>query len=205
MAILEPAPPGALPPATHPALCPATREQCAPPGRRLFTRTVVAVVASVGMAVGTVACGGDDDGGGSDSDFVEQIPAAVAAVEAELGEGQEFFEVTATPQLTNIFVAVDDGTGAVPYVFVDGELGPPAPTLDVASGFTFDAHAIDFDPATILAEIADAVPDSTIESLSLVGVDGGTVRYTASVRSSAGGLLDVTVGPDGAVLEVDPV
>jgi hypothetical protein len=31
------------------------------------------------------------------------------------------------------------------------------------------------------------------------------VRYIASVRSAAGGFLDVTVSPNGVVLEVDPV
>jgi hypothetical protein len=166
----------------------------------------VAVAALVGLlAVGGAACSDDDGGGGADVGFVADIRAAVDAVEAEMGAGQDYFEVTATPQLTNVFVAVDDATAAVPYLFVDGELQPPAPTLTGASGFTFTADAIDFDEDTVLDAIAGELPDASIEALSVEGGDGGTVRYVVSVRSAVGGALDVTVGPDGSVLAVDPL
>lgn len=178
------------------------REHLASPGRTSFTRTAIALA----VAVGLTGCGGSDDD--ADLSWVEQIPLALAAVEDELGAGQEYFEVTASPQLTNVFVAVHDADGeataAIPLVFVDDELQPPAPTLE-GTGFTFVADAVDFDVEAILGEIADAVPDSTIESLSVVGTEGGGVRYTAAVRAAAGGLLDVTVAADGSVLEVDPV
>ncbi len=160
------------------------------------------VVAAVAAALVAAGCGDDD--GGSDATFVDQIPDAVAAVEAELGAGQQYFEVTATPQLTNVFVAIDDATAAVPYVFLDGELQEPAPSLD-ASGYTFDAAAIDVDTDTVLDRIADEVPGATIESFSVEGGEGGVVRYVVSVRSGEGGLLDVVVGPDGSILEVDPI
>ena len=169
-----------------------------------MARVVLAALAGLLVLAGA-ACGGDDSGGGADAGFVADIRSAVAAVEADLGDGQEFFEVTATPQLTNVFVAVDDATAAVPYLFVDGELQPPAPTLTGASGFTFTADAIDFDEDTILDSIASELPDATVESLSVEGGEGGVVRYVVSVRSEAGGLLDVTVGVDGAVLAVDPL
>ena len=165
------------------------------------------VVVAVGMivAVGT-ACGGNDDGGtaGGDS-FVSDIRPAIEAVEAELGAGQVFFEVTASRQVTNLFVAVDDATAAVPYVFLDGELQPPAPKLTGASGFTFAADVVDFDEDSILAAVSDELPDSTIEALSIEGGANGSVRYVISTLSPGGGRLDVTVAPDGTVLEVDPV
>lgn len=163
----------------------------------------VALAAALGCGA-VIGCGGDDEEG-QDLSFAGDLARAVAAVEAELGAGQAYFEVTATPQLTNIFVAVDDATAAMPYVFIDGELNPPAPTLDGASGFTFAADALDYDPDLILAQVAVEVPGATIESLSVVGADDGTVRYAAITRSSEGGRLDVTVAPDGRVLEVDPL
>lgn len=149
------------------------------------------------------ACGGDDAGG--ETGFVENIRAAIDAVEAERGAGQEFFEVTATPQLTNVFVATNEGAAAVPYVYLDGALQPPAPELTGVSGFTFAADQVEFDEDAVLSQIAEEVPDSTIESLSVEGGQDGTVRYVASVRSAAGGFLDVTVSPVGVVLAVDPV
>ena len=71
------------------------------------------------------ALGGCDGDGDEDSTLpvaIEDIGPALDAIEAELGAGQQFFEVNATPQLVNLFVAVDDATSAVPYIFVDGDL-----------------------------------------------------------------------------------
>lgn len=163
-----------------------------------------AVVVACAAAVGVLGCGGGDDGE-ADHGFAADVEAAIEAVEAELGAPQQFFEVTATPQLTNVFVAVDDATAAVPYVFLDGELQAPAPALEGASGFTFGADAVRFDVDSVLSQVADEVPDATIESLSVEGGEAGSVRYVVVVRSPAGGQLDVTVAPDGSVLAVDPV
>lgn len=165
----------------------------------LFTRTLTVTA----LVVGVGACAGDDSD--SDGGFVRGIEAAIDAVEADRGTGQQYFEVTANQQLTNVFVAVDEATAAVPYVYLDGELQPPAPQLDGASGFTFTADAVDFDADAILSQVAAEVPDATVESLSVEGGEGGTVRFVVAVRSPAGGELDVTVAPDGAVLAVDPV
>jgi hypothetical protein len=162
-----------------------------------------AVVVAILLVTASSGCGGGGDGDGGS--FVADIRPAIEAVEAELGPGQEFFEVTGTPQLVNLFVAIEDATEAVPYVYLDGELQPPAPALTGASGFTFAADAVDFDEATILDAVAAELPDSTIEALSIEGGDGGAVRYVISTLSPEGGRLDVTVAPDGAVLEVDPV
>jgi hypothetical protein len=147
---------------------------------------------------------GDNDRAGDDS-FVADIRPAIEAVEAELGAGQEFFEVTANELVTNLFVAVDDATAAVPYVFLDGELQPPAPKLTGASGFTFGADAVDFDEDTILDAVGEELPESTIEALSIEGGEGGVVRYVVSTLSPEGGRLDVTVAPDGTVTAVDPL
>lgn len=158
---------------------------------------------AVALVVG--GCGGGDSADDDLPSLGADILAAVAAVEAERGAGQEYFEVTAAALVTNVFVAVDDATAAIPYAFIDGELLPPEPRLDGASGFTFTADAIALDPDAVLSELADELPEATIEALSVEGGDGGIVRYVALVRSDVGGALEVTLGPDGAVLAVDPL
>jgi len=162
------------------------------------------MVVALLVAATVLGCGGDDDDAAGDS-FVADIRPAIEAVEAELGAGQQFFEVTANELVTNLFVAVDDATAAVPYVYLDGELQPPAPKLTGASGFTFSADAVDFDEETVLEPVREELTDSTIESFSIEGGAGGAVRYVVSTLSPEGGRLDVTVAPDGTVLEVDPL
>ncbi len=130
---------------------------------------------------------------------------AATAVDAELGAPQSFFELTATPKLTNVFVAIDEATAAVPYVFIDGVLEPPAPTIDGVTGYTFEADALTFDETVLLGRIADELPSAIIESVSVEGGPGGAVRYVVSARSDDGGLLEVIVGPTGAILSADPV
>ena len=164
-----------------------------------------AVAGAVLFIAALVGCGGsDDDSTGGDS-FVADIRPAIEAIEAELGPNQEFFEITANKLVTNLFVAVDDATAAVPYVYLDGELQPPAPTLTGASGFTFTADDLDFDEDTVLDAVSEELTGSTIEAFSIEGGDGGVVRYVVSTLSPEGGRLDVTVASDGTVLEVDPL
>jgi hypothetical protein len=169
-----------------------------------------AIAVAVLFVTALIGCGGGDGDGdgdrhGDEGSFVADVRPAIEAVEAVLGSGQEYFEVTATPRLVNVFVAIDEATAAVPYVYLGGELQSPAPALTGASGFTFTADAVDFDETTILDAVSAELPDSTIEALSIEGGDGGAVRYVVSTLSSEGGRLDVTVTADGAVLEVDPV
>jgi hypothetical protein len=164
-----------------------------------------AVVVALLVAATVVGCGGDDDDDGGADAFVADIRPAIEAVEAELGAGQQFFEVTANELVTNLFVAVDDATAAVPYVYLDGELQPPAPKLTGASGFTFGADAVDFDEQTVLDAVSEELTESTVELFSIEAGAGGVVRYVVSTLSPEGGRLDVTVAADGTVLEVDPL
>lgn len=155
------------------------------------------------------ACGGDDGaGGGGDGDgdggFVDDVRSAIEAVEVELGGPQDYFEVTASEQLTNVFVAVDDASAAIPFVYLDGELQAPGPTLEGASGSTFGAEAVDFEPSEVLTRIDAEVPDAVVETFSVEGGPSGSVRYVVAVRSPRGGVLDVVVGPRGTVLSVEP-
>jgi hypothetical protein len=180
-------------------------------------RSAFAVVLVVFVAT-AAACGNDDESGAPDSvtngavvadNDLQRLAAsmrdAVDAVDAELGGPQSYFEVTSTSQLTNVFLAIDDGTSAVPYVFLDGVLEAPGPTLEGATGNTFTAAALSFDPLVLLGRIADELPSAIIESVSVEGGPDGTVRYVVSARSDDGGLLDIVVGPDGAILSAEPV
>lgn len=181
-------------------------------------RPILAILTSAVLAV-SAACSSDDDTSSDTmADVTDAAPApldaaeiaaeiapAVDAVEADLGVGQEYFEITSTASgFVNVFVAVDDGTTAVPYLFLDGELQPPAPAQEGATGNTFTAADIEIDPDSVFDRLADELPETTVESLSVYG-DGVGAVYVVAGRSEAGGLLDIVVGADGAVVSVDPV
>jgi len=136
--------------------------------------------------------------------LVDQIGPAVAAVEAELGGPQRYFEINVTPQFVNVFVAIDDDAQVQAYLYVDGDLGPPRPP-EAASGATFTASALTFDPDTVLDGVDDDLPDSDVVVFSVIGGPDGVVRYGAVVESTEGGQLDVTLSPTGAVQSVDPL
>jgi hypothetical protein len=149
-------------------------------------------------------CGGDDgDEGDSGLPLVAEIDGAVAAIEAELGGGVEFFEVTASPNDVRLFVAVDDASVAAGYTFIGGELtalGEPEP----AEGFTFSSDDIDFDPDLVLDTVTEEVPDAAIGTFSVIGTEAGPVRYGVFADSAKGGTLDITLEGDGTVLGVGP-
>lgn len=135
--------------------------------------------------------------------IVDQIEVAIAALEAELGSPQRYFEVNATSRLVNIFVALNDGAVAQPWLYLDGELsseeGSPA------GGGTFAAADLDFDPELVLSKVLAELPGATIESFFVNGDGAGNVQYGVLATSAKGGGLDVQVGPTGEVLSVDPV
>jgi hypothetical protein len=133
--------------------------------------------------------------------LVDEIDDAVAALESQLGAKQQFFEINATSKLVNLIVSLNDDKKAQPWVYLDGELTSTEPAD--ASGSSFAASALDFDPDKVLGQIESELPQSSLDLFFIEGGEGGTVRYSVAVTSSQGGQLIVVVGPDGAVQSVD--
>lgn len=134
--------------------------------------------------------------------LVDQIDAAVAAVEAERGGPQEYFEINATPAVVNLFVAADGATAAVPYAFARGQLTAEEPSP--AQGNAFTADALDLDPARVTACVSAELPSSTPEVFVVEGGPGGAVRYVVVTSSVAGGQLLTEVTGDGTIVGVQP-
>lgn len=192
--------------------------------RRAVGHGAVAAMAAVAVLVPAAACGVDD---GATTELVlplvAEIDPAIAAVERELGGPQRYVEVNATTRLVNLFV-VDDGSGeassgdssedgsgdgsgagdsVVPYLYVDGELQPPAPAVPVEDMGSFVAADVTFDPDTVLDGVIDGLPTSAFGLFVVSAGPDGDVRYEVLARSTQGGALAVAVTTDGTVLGVE--
>jgi hypothetical protein len=132
---------------------------------------------------------------------VDLIEPAMAALEAKLGGPQEYFEVNATSQLVNLFVALNDGKVVQPWVYIDGQLS--AQDGQDAQGHTFPKTAVSFDATTILDQVRLQLPQSHPDAFIVEGGENGAVRYSLVLTSIQGGQLVVVLGPDGTVLSVE--
>jgi hypothetical protein len=132
---------------------------------------------------------------------VDLIAPAMAALETKLGGPQQYFEVNATSKLVNLFVALNDGKVAQPWVYLNGELS--AQDGQDAQGHTFARNAVTFDSATILGQVKEQLAQSHPDAFIVEGGDNGAVRYSVVLTSVQGGQLVVILGPDGTVLSVE--
>jgi hypothetical protein len=135
--------------------------------------------------------------------LVDQIADAVAAVEAQLGGPQRFFEVNATAVEVTVIVADVDAGTATPFRFRDGTLLQGDPLE--GSGLTFAADQLVFDPRRVIACVDQQLPTSTLGMFYVIATEAGGVRRAVLVTSSAGGQLEVEVGDDGTIAGVDPL
>jgi hypothetical protein len=133
---------------------------------------------------------------------VDLIGEAIAALEARLGGPQQYFEINATSQLVNLFVALNDAKLVQPWVYLDGELS--STDGSEAGGFTFARTALDFDPDKVLSRLQAELPQASPDGFFVEGGQGGIVQYSVAVTSQQGGQMVVVVGPDGKVRSVDP-
>jgi hypothetical protein len=133
---------------------------------------------------------------------VGDIATAVDELAAVLGAPPEFFEINATADLVNLFVALNEGTAVQPWLYAAGEL--TAEQAQPASGGTFGAGDLDFEVDAVLAGVRREIPEAILESFYVHGDGAGNVQYGILASARCGGGLDVLVSSSGAVLSVDP-
>lgn len=150
-----------------------------------------------GLIVLAAGCGGDAARGAEP--VIDVIPAAVAAIEAHYGEPQEYFEISAGLESVGVIVAVAGATAAEQSSYsTDGGLVVPEPVGE-ASGATFAATDITFDPERVFDQIRDELDDPVIVDFAIQGGPDGAVIYDVTVATEGGGVLLVLVAPDGTI------
>lgn len=172
-------------------------------------------VAAVAAVLVITACSDSSGGAGStvapvvssanapERPAVDLIDDAVAALEAELGGPQRYFEINATGSLVNLFVAFNADALVQAWVYRDGEL--TSQEEQPAQGNSFAAEALDFEPTAVLDGVSAQLPGSSLTVFVVEGGPNGAVQYSVVVDSASGGQLVVVVDPTGEVLSVDPV
>jgi hypothetical protein len=136
--------------------------------------------------------------------LVDRVDEAVAAVEAELGGAQQYFEIDASLTFVNVIVAAEGGAEAVRYRWVPGEPLDVEP-MGEAQGATFAADDVGYDPERVLSCVRTELASSTIDLLEVLGSGSGGAVYTVFVTSAQGGQLAVQVSATGQVQAVDPI
>ncbi|MFM8563604.1 MAG: hypothetical protein ACKOCE_06925 [Acidimicrobiia bacterium] len=135
---------------------------------------------------------------------IDLVDAALVALHDRLGEDVAFFEVNATAQVVNLFVAVE-GMSVVQYIYDGASLvGPTEPRA--ATGTMFERGLVNFDD-DVLAPVLGELPDSrpTMFVITGAGTDPVALRveYRVLMRSDKGGELAIVVDSDGAIVGTD--
>ena len=152
------------------------------------------------MLIGGCGGAGDDVSPGP---LVGRIDDAIVEVEAFYGAPQNYFEISATPEVVSVIVATDDASRAEQAYLTSDGFDAPRP-VGPAEGATFTADQIDFDPGSIFDRIRTELDDPNIGDFAIQGGPDGTVIYDASVISDVGGTLRVLLGGEGEILGVRP-
>lgn len=167
------------------------------------------------VAIAT-SCGGESESTEKFLVRVDLISDAVAAVEKwnaeqptsliEVGESElSYFEINATPELVNIYVATDEATSAVGFVYDEDGLSEPVSPRD-ASGSTVKWSEIDKDIAktAVYERVVESLPNSRL-SRFVIGRDPdfGQLTYRVIMISASGGELAAYVEPSGKIIGGD--
>ena len=178
---------------------------------------MVTAVALSGVLLTISSCGKSSSEPETAGLRLDQIEVALDAVEEVAGADLNFFEINATTELVNIFVATDlDGVpndDGLPdaverYVFTEKDGLEIDPELVGANGPTFQRSALDYDPTTILNKVLAELPNSTpqmfvITAAGTAEAPTGTVQYRLLMQSTQGGQMSVVLTNSGEIVGTD--
>jgi len=176
---------------------------------------MVVAVSSVLLVVSS--CGNDSTAPTTAGLRLDQIEVALDAVEEVAGPNLNLFEVNATTELVNIFVATDlDGVpnddglldAVQRFVFTEKDGLEIDPELVGANGPTFQRSVLDYDPTTILVKVLSELPNSTpqmfvITAAGTAEAPTGTVQYRLLMLSTQGGQMSVVLTNAGEIVGTD--
>lgn len=178
-------------------------------------RKIFAALAIVAVAI--TSCGGESKDSSDYSVRVDLLDNAVQAVQewnAKMdpglianGEGElQYFEINATSELINLYVASIDKTAAFAFIYdtKNGLTGPDSPKA--ASGSTFKWSDVDSDitKSKVYETVVAELPRSTI-SRFVIGRDPdfGKLTYRVIMVSDQGGEFAAYVEPSGKIIGGD--
>jgi hypothetical protein len=168
------------------------------------------LAAAVAMVV--TACGGSGSAGTTTIDTavrtttplrVDEIAAAVKAVENTQGAAARFTEINAIDGGVNVFVATGDGQ-EISYFFHDGTLDP-AGQPQTASGPAFALDQAELDaPQRLIPALQQQFPGDEVTTVALLVLPEEGLSWALRLRSTQGGVLEVIYTPQGQLLTVQP-
>lgn len=162
----------------------------------------------VAAIVATAGCGSGSNG---PMPLVDQIPEAIAAMNATIGDAAdlEYFEISA--DLTGVTLVLaehsqdsmgaDTGSFATSYRWENDVLEQVGETAS-AEGATFLGSMVDLDAASVFAGIEAELDDPTVVDLAVQGDGNGGIVIDVSVENDKGGRLLVLIDSVGRVLGV---
>lgn len=168
----------------------------------------------------SIACGamilvavGCTSGNPSENLAVDSIDDAIAAVDAHFGGPADFYEINATADGVNMFVATsldgaDSGVVQARYTSAKG-LVVSDETLP-SDGVTFSGAEVEFDPRTIIERAVGQLSSARPRAFIITAASGTAgvsstvgVQYRLIMESQRGGRLVVFLGSDGSILGSD--
>ena len=175
------------------------------------------VVALSSVLIVLSSCGKDAAAPDTAGLRLDQIENALDAVEQQTGTDVQFFEINATTEIVNVFVATDlDGTpnadglpdAVVHYVFTEKDGLETAPEPVGANGPTFARSALDYEPSSILKKVLSELPESTPQMFVITAAgtaenSTGTVQYRLLMQSSQGGQMSIVLTNTGEIVGTD--